>query len=99
LFAREMTSMIHDSMKPGTDGGVITVSDIDVVKLMSKVDSFRVASLVDSEDTPGQYTVREGDDIIVIAIRLGVSPEDIRKLNGLNPGDVLKPGTVLKIPQ
>jgi hypothetical protein len=92
LFAREMTSMIHDSMKPGTDGGVITVSDIDVPKLMTKATSLRVASFI-------EYTVQEDDDIIAIAIRLGVSPEDIRKLNGLKPSDVLKPGTVLKIPQ
>lgn len=92
LFAREMTSMIHASMKPGTDGGVISVSDIDVPKLMTKATSLSVASFI-------EYTVQEDEDIIAIAIRLGISPEDIRKLNGLKPGDVLKSGTVLKIPQ
>lgn len=92
LFAREMTSMIHASMKPGTDGGVISVSDIDVPKLMTKATSLSVASFI-------EYTVQEEEDIIAIAIRLGISPEVIRKLNGLKPGDVLKSGTVLKIPQ
>ena len=92
LLAREMTSMIHDSMKSGTDGGVITVSDIDVPKLMTKATSLSVASFI-------EYTVQEDDDIIAIAIKLGVSAEAIRASNGLKDGDVLKPGTVLKIPE
>ena len=84
--------MIHASMKPGTDGGVINVSDIDIPKLMTRATSFSVASFI-------EYTVQEDDDIIGVAIRFGVSPEDIRKLNGLKPGGVLMPGTVLMIPE
>lgn len=50
LFVREMTSMIHASMKPGTDGDVINVSDIDVDKLMTKAVSFKFSIMKNHEN-------------------------------------------------
>lgn len=43
------------------------------------------------------YTVREGEDIYAIAIRWGVSPTELKNLNGLTTTEV-KAGQVLKIP-
>ena len=44
------------------------------------------------------YVVQDGDDLISIAIRLGVSPSAIEEANGLEAGDALKPGMTLAIP-
>lgn len=43
------------------------------------------------------HTVREGEDLYAIAIRWGVSPTELKNLNGLTSNEV-KPGQVLKIP-
>ena len=43
------------------------------------------------------YTVREDEDLFAVAIRWGVSPNEIKTLNGLTGND-LKPGTTIKIP-
>ena len=105
MFARKMTRMIHDSMKPGTDGGVINVSDIDVTKLMSSIrrisegkgDAINGSIIKDGDDV--LYTVREDEDIITVAIMFGVMPAVIRESNGLSPDACyIKPGTVLRIP-
>jgi len=48
-------------------------------------------------DSGQRYTVKEGEDLYVVAIRFGVSPSHLRILNNLSAADV-KPGTVLKIP-
>ena len=44
------------------------------------------------------YTVQEGDDIIGIGAAFGLMPSQIKELNGLADGDVLKPGQVIKLP-
>ena len=55
---------------------------------------------VEVTDSGQTYTVREGEDIYVVAIRLGVSPRGLRTLNNLPPMEVeLNPGMVLKIPK
>jgi len=43
------------------------------------------------------YTVREGDDVYSVAVRMGVSPTEIRQLNGLSTSE-LTPGTTIRIP-
>ena len=43
------------------------------------------------------HTVQPGEDIFAVALRWGVTPIDLRELNNIN-GNVLVPGTELKIP-
>ncbi len=43
------------------------------------------------------YTVKEGEDVYAVAIRWGVSPDELKALNNLTSSD-LQPGQVLKIP-
>ncbi len=44
------------------------------------------------------YTVQDGDDITGISIQYGVAAAKIRELNGLEEGDQLKVGQVIKLP-
>ena len=46
---------------------------------------------------PKTYTVKEGEDVYAVAIRWGVSPDELKALNNLTSSD-LQPGQVLKIP-
>ncbi|MBQ7190384.1 MAG: LysM peptidoglycan-binding domain-containing protein [Kiritimatiellae bacterium] len=43
------------------------------------------------------YKVKEGEDVYAVAIRWGVSPSDLKALNGLT-GNELTPGMELKLP-
>ena len=51
------------------------------------------------EKKPSTHIVEDGEDIVSIAIRFGVSPNLLFNANGLKPTDVLKPGQVIIIPQ
>lgn len=44
------------------------------------------------------YVVKEGEDIVTIAINHNMSPAKLAELNDVKPEDELKPGTVLKLP-
>ena len=44
------------------------------------------------------YTVQEGEDITAIVVKFGVSASEIRELNNLGEGDVLKAGQTIKLP-
>ena len=44
------------------------------------------------------YTVKEGDDLVSIAIAYGISPSALMDINDLKPTDEIKPGQVLKLP-
>lgn len=44
------------------------------------------------------YTVKEGDDLVSVAIAWGINPSSLMDLNDLKAGDALKPGQVLKLP-
>jgi LysM repeat protein len=44
------------------------------------------------------YTVENGDTLQSIAERFGTTPEEIARLNNLDPAQPLVPGTVLAIP-
>ncbi len=66
------------------------------------LESYNNASLVSASNTAAQssattYTVKAGEDLYTVAIKCGVSPADIRELNGLT-GTAIAAGTVLKIP-
>ena len=45
-----------------------------------------------------EYTVKEGDDIVSVAIKFGVSPSVLMEANDLKSGDDVTAGTVIKIP-
>ena len=44
------------------------------------------------------YTVKEGDDLVSIAIAFGISPSALMDINDLKPTDEIKVGQVLKLP-
>lgn len=44
------------------------------------------------------YTVKEGEDIVAIAINFGVSPSVLLDINDLKTGDPVKAGQILKLP-
>ncbi len=44
------------------------------------------------------YVVKEGDDVVSVAISWGISPSQLMDLNDLKAGDSIKPGQVLKLP-
>ncbi len=48
--------------------------------------------------TTTEYTVKEGEDIVSVAISCGVSPSVLMDLNGLKTGDTIKAGQKLKLP-
>ena len=51
-----------------------------------------------TQDQPLDYTVQDGDTVENIAKLFIVRKEDIIKLNGMGPDDVVKPGQKIKIP-
>jgi len=44
------------------------------------------------------HTVKDGDDLVSIAIAYGISPSALMDINDLKPTDEIKPGQVLKLP-
>jgi len=44
------------------------------------------------------YTVKDGDDIVGVAIAWGISPSQLMDLNNLKAGEAITPGQVLKLP-
>lgn len=44
------------------------------------------------------YKVKEGDDVVSVAISWGISPSQLMDLNDLKAGDPITPGQVLKLP-
>jgi len=58
-----------------------------------------VAPAVPSAPAAGPtYTVKDGDDLVSVAIAWGVSPSQVMDLNDLKAGEAIKPGQVLKLP-
>ena len=49
-------------------------------------------------ESPKTHTVKEGEDVVSIAIAYGVSPSAIFDLNNIKGTDAVEPGTVLKLP-
>ena len=50
------------------------------------------------EPAGNTYTVKEGDDLVSIAIAYGIAPSALMDINDLKPTDEVKPGQVLKLP-
>lgn len=50
-----------------------------------------------SSDGQRQHTVRDGDSLWAIARRYGLTLQSLLTSNGLQPGAVLKPGTILRL--
>jgi LysM repeat protein len=48
---------------------------------------------------PATYTLQQGEFVFCLARRFDVNPDQILSLNGLSDGQLVYPGTVLKIPQ
>jgi LysM repeat protein len=48
---------------------------------------------------PATYTLQSGEFLYCIARRFNVDPDNLLALNGLNEGQTLQPGLVLRIPQ
>lgn len=44
------------------------------------------------------YTVKAGDNLDKIARNIGVNPQKLAKLNGMNTGSIIRPGQKLKVP-
>ena len=51
-----------------------------------------------AEAAPSTYVVKEGQDIITIAVDFNISPTQLLDINNLKMTDTLKPGDVLKLP-
>lgn len=47
---------------------------------------------------PATYTLMEGEFLYCIARRFNVNPDDLLALNGFSQGQILQPGTQLRIP-
>ena len=67
----------------------------DLPKADSSFESGKVY-LADGGDLA--YVVKEGDDVVSIAIQFSVSPSAITDINELKVTDTVKPGDVLKLP-
>lgn len=64
-------------------------------------DEKAVAAAAAAPATPAAgptYTVKDGDDLVSVAIAWGISPSALMDLNDLKAGDAIKPGQVLKLP-
>lgn len=48
---------------------------------------------------PATYTLQQGEFVFCLARRFDVDPDQILSLNGLSDGQLVYPGTVLRIPQ
>ena len=50
-------------------------------------------------EAPATYTVKRGDNLTIIARRLGTEPEVLQRLNGIRYANLIYPGQVLKLPE
>ena len=57
-----------------------------------------VRTKIADESAKMKYTVREGDDIVSIAIAFGVSPSQLMAANAISVDDSIRPGDVLTLP-
>ncbi len=56
------------------------------------------SATAEEAESPKTHTVKEGEDVVSIAIAYGVSPSAIFDLNNIKGTDAVEPGTVLKLP-
>ncbi|MDD2599138.1 MAG: LysM peptidoglycan-binding domain-containing protein [Kiritimatiellae bacterium] len=93
--------------KPGVESPPVEIKAVDTPPaggLDAAIPEIQVDG-VDEEEPPvaagsanlQTYTVKEGEDVYAVAIRWGVSPNEIKTLNNLKSIE-LQPGSVIKIP-
>ncbi|MES2982417.1 MAG: LysM peptidoglycan-binding domain-containing protein, partial [Verrucomicrobiota bacterium] len=51
-----------------------------------------------SKENPGTYTVKAGDNMVIIARKHGTTSATLNKLNGLKSDGIIRPGQKLKVP-
>ena len=70
------------------------------VEEAKSADAAKPAEEAKPEEPPATltYTVKEGDDLVSIAIAYGISPSALMDLNDLKPTDEIKKDQVLKLP-
>ena len=85
-YASTMVQLIHRSMKPGKNGPVINVDDVDVEK-MKKLALEGCLWLF----------VKEDDDLTGLAIRWGVPVDRLREWNGLSSEAEVHEGDVIRV--
>jgi len=79
----------------------LTSSDLQegqVLKIPLGAKRMRLPLNLEVKDSGNTYTVKAGEDVFTVAVRLGISPGAIRELNKLEGPD-LEAGQVLKIPE
>ena len=57
-----------------------------------------VRTKITDESAKMKYTVREGDDIVSIAIAFGISPSQLMAANAISVDDSIRPGDILTLP-
>ena len=95
--AAEPTAPAAASAAPATvvDAAAKTQAPVDAAVVSD------VAAAAPVDATPASsltYTVKEGDDIVGVAIAWGISPSQLMDLNNLKAGEAINPGQVLKLP-
>ena len=85
-YAATMVQLIHRSMKPGKNGPVIKVDDVDVEKM-------RELAL---EGCLWLF-VKEDDDLTGLAIRWDISVDRLREWNGLSSEAKVHKGDVIRV--
>ena len=78
---------------PASDTQPKNVEAADAVEQVKKT-----TEAIEQQVAPTTHTVKEGEDIVSIAIQYNVSPSVIMDLNDLKKQDQLTPGQVLKLP-
>jgi len=76
----------------------VQLKEGQVLKIPPGAKRTRLPLNLEVKDSGNTYTVKAGEDLYTVAIRLGISPGAIRELNKLEGPD-LEAGQVLKIPE
>jgi LysM repeat protein len=82
---------------PGVESDVVKVPVAAAAPAEAKTPAVKEAPATAEDANLQTYTVKDGEDVYAVAIRWGVSPNEIKTLNNLKSIE-LKPGTVIKIP-
>lgn len=83
----------------GLTGVLIRIGDKLVIPGQQAVSAPPSATVVAEAATSNfQYTVKDGDTIISIAVALGSTVDDILRANGMSENDIIRAGDVLNVP-
>lgn len=92
------TAPAADPAKPAEDAA--KTEEAKPVEEAKSADAVKPSEEKKPEEPPATltYTVKEGDDLVSIAIAYGISPSALMDLNDLKPTDEIKKDQVLKLP-